>query len=140
MLAHHTRRTFRFLLQKWIFITEVAFFYFNILSFTFSANKSNVQTQLNLALAWNRCDMARREIFTSENRAAWQVNHFNICLMSQNFPFSLTGMLAQVSKIKVDFLSTCTASQKMQNCSAFLPRYFDTSLTTLLYKRSMEVQ
>ena len=39
-----------------------------------SANKSDVQTQLNLALAWNRSDMARKEIFNVENRAAWQVS------------------------------------------------------------------
>lgn len=37
------------------------------------ANKSDVQTQLNLALALNRSDLARKEIFTVENRAAWQV-------------------------------------------------------------------
>ena len=37
------------------------------------ANKANAQTQLNLALAWNRCDIARQEIFTIENRAQWQV-------------------------------------------------------------------
>ena len=42
------------------------------------ANKADAQTQLNLALAWNRCDIARQEIFTMENRSNWLVrNHGN---------------------------------------------------------------
>ncbi|XP_076450410.1 transient receptor potential cation channel subfamily M member-like 2 [Babylonia areolata] len=36
------------------------------------ANKSNANSQLALALAWNRCDIARQEIFTPENRHSWQ--------------------------------------------------------------------
>ncbi|CAD5116686.1 DgyrCDS5550 [Dimorphilus gyrociliatus] len=36
------------------------------------ANKSHPQSQLNLALAWNRCDVARAEIFTMENSKRWQ--------------------------------------------------------------------
>ncbi|KAK7112164.1 hypothetical protein V1264_011657 [Littorina saxatilis] len=36
------------------------------------ANKSDVNSQLALALAWNRCDIARHEIFTPENRHKWQ--------------------------------------------------------------------
>lgn len=36
------------------------------------ANKSHPQSQLNLALAWNRCDVARAEIFTMENSKSWQ--------------------------------------------------------------------
>ena len=48
---------------------------------SFSANKSDVQTQLNLALAWNRSDMARKEIFNVENRAAWQVTFSKIFVL-----------------------------------------------------------
>ncbi|XP_046584536.1 transient receptor potential cation channel subfamily M member 2-like [Haliotis rubra] len=36
------------------------------------ANKSNANSQLALALAWNRCDIARQEIFTPTNRKHWQ--------------------------------------------------------------------
>ncbi|KAL8607328.1 hypothetical protein ACOMHN_039478 [Nucella lapillus] len=36
------------------------------------ANKSDAKSQLALALAWNRCDIARQEIFTAENRHKWQ--------------------------------------------------------------------
>ena len=36
------------------------------------ARGSDVQTQLNLALAWNRCDVARTRILDPENRAGWQ--------------------------------------------------------------------
>ena len=36
------------------------------------AKSSDVQTQLNLALAWNRCDVARTRILDPENRAGWQ--------------------------------------------------------------------
>ncbi|XP_076459392.1 transient receptor potential cation channel subfamily M member-like 2 [Babylonia areolata] len=36
------------------------------------ANKSDANSQLALALAWNRCDIARQEIFTSKNRHVWQ--------------------------------------------------------------------
>ncbi len=35
--------------------------------------------QLNLALAWNRSDLARKEIFNIENRAAWQVKIVFLC-------------------------------------------------------------
>jgi len=38
------------------------------------ANKTNANTQLSLALAWNRCDIARHEIFTQENRQYWKVS------------------------------------------------------------------
>ncbi|KAI8729643.1 transient receptor potential cation channel subfamily M member 5 [Biomphalaria glabrata] len=37
------------------------------------ANKSNCSTQLALALAWNRCDIARQQIFTLENRSRWSI-------------------------------------------------------------------
>ncbi|XP_064629774.1 transient receptor potential cation channel subfamily M member-like 2 [Lineus longissimus] len=43
-----------------------------ILTALLKANRSNAATQLGLALAWNRCDMAREEIFTPENRPQWQ--------------------------------------------------------------------
>ena len=46
--------------------------------FLLSANKANVKSQLALALAWNRCDIARTEIFTRENQSLWKVCHFNI--------------------------------------------------------------
>ncbi|XP_013384358.1 transient receptor potential cation channel subfamily M member 2 isoform X1 [Lingula anatina] len=36
------------------------------------ANKSDARTQLNLALAWNRPDVARQQIFTQDNRENWQ--------------------------------------------------------------------
>lgn len=36
------------------------------------ANKTNANAQLSLALAWNRCDIARHEIFTTENRQHWK--------------------------------------------------------------------
>ncbi|XP_048256759.1 transient receptor potential cation channel subfamily M member 2-like isoform X1 [Haliotis rufescens] len=36
------------------------------------ANRSNANSQLALALAWNRCDIARQEIFTPSNRKYWQ--------------------------------------------------------------------
>lgn len=36
------------------------------------ANKTNANAQLSLALAWNRCDIARHEIFTQENRQHWK--------------------------------------------------------------------
>ncbi|CAL1535907.1 unnamed protein product [Lymnaea stagnalis] len=39
-----------------------------ILCALLKANKSDCKSQLNLALAWNRCDIARQQIFTSENR------------------------------------------------------------------------
>ncbi|ESO89164.1 hypothetical protein LOTGIDRAFT_229069 [Lottia gigantea] len=35
------------------------------------ANKSDAHSQLALALAWNRCDIARHEIFTTDNRQKW---------------------------------------------------------------------
>ena len=38
-----------------------------------AASKSDVKSQLALALAWNRCDIARQEIFTPENRHKWEV-------------------------------------------------------------------
>ncbi|XP_066291309.1 transient receptor potential cation channel subfamily M member-like 2 isoform X2 [Branchiostoma lanceolatum] len=36
------------------------------------AEKSHPESQLQLALAWNRSDIARQEIFTAENRKEWQ--------------------------------------------------------------------
>ncbi|XP_053387178.1 transient receptor potential cation channel subfamily M member 2-like isoform X2 [Mercenaria mercenaria] len=36
------------------------------------ANKTNANAQLSLALAWNRCDIARHEIFTQDNRQYWK--------------------------------------------------------------------
>ena len=36
------------------------------------ANKSDAQCQLSLSLAWNRCDVARQEIFKIENRSEWK--------------------------------------------------------------------
>ncbi|XP_078610415.1 transient receptor potential cation channel subfamily M member-like 2 isoform X3 [Branchiostoma floridae x Branchiostoma japonicum] len=36
------------------------------------AEKSHPESQLKLALAWNRSDIARQEIFTAENRKEWQ--------------------------------------------------------------------
>ncbi|XP_064608301.1 transient receptor potential cation channel subfamily M member 2-like [Liolophura sinensis] len=36
------------------------------------ANKTRPETQLALSLAWNRCDVAREQIFTYENRKHWQ--------------------------------------------------------------------
>ncbi|XP_060552910.1 transient receptor potential cation channel subfamily M member 2-like isoform X4 [Ruditapes philippinarum] len=36
------------------------------------ANKTNANAQLSLALAWNRCDIARHEIFTQSNRQYWK--------------------------------------------------------------------
>ena len=47
-----------------------------------AANKSDVRSQLALALAWNRCDIARQEIFTAENRHKWEV-----ILQGENFLF-----------------------------------------------------
>lgn len=43
-----------------------------ILCALLKANKSDCKSQLNLALAWNRCDIARQQIFTSENRQKWK--------------------------------------------------------------------
>ncbi|CAL1535900.1 unnamed protein product [Lymnaea stagnalis] len=37
------------------------------------ANKFNSNSQLALALAWNRCDIARQQIFTQENRSQWKI-------------------------------------------------------------------
>ncbi|KAK3766250.1 hypothetical protein RRG08_036888 [Elysia crispata] len=37
------------------------------------ANKFNCNSQLALALAWNRCDIARQQIFTAENRTQWKL-------------------------------------------------------------------
>ncbi|XP_005091977.2 transient receptor potential cation channel subfamily M member-like 2 [Aplysia californica] len=37
------------------------------------ANKSKCKSQLALALAWNRCDIARQQIFTRENRSRWEI-------------------------------------------------------------------
>ena len=45
-----------------------------------SAKKSDLDTQLNLALAWNRCDVAKEKILTVENRQEWQVGHKNFVL------------------------------------------------------------
>ncbi|KAH3872329.1 hypothetical protein DPMN_035544, partial [Dreissena polymorpha] len=36
------------------------------------ANMTNASAQLALALAWNRCDIARHEIFTQANRQHWK--------------------------------------------------------------------
>ncbi|XP_050394392.2 transient receptor potential cation channel subfamily M member 2 [Patella vulgata] len=36
------------------------------------ANKSDANSQLALALAWNRCDIAKQEIFTPFNRKRWE--------------------------------------------------------------------
>ncbi|KAL5018231.1 hypothetical protein ScPMuIL_003953 [Solemya velum] len=36
------------------------------------ANRSNADAQLALALAWNRSDIARQEIFTTTNREQWK--------------------------------------------------------------------
>lgn len=41
-------------------------------SFNFLANRSNADAQLALALAWNRSDIARQEIFTTTNREQWK--------------------------------------------------------------------
>ncbi|XP_074649507.1 transient receptor potential cation channel subfamily M member-like 2 isoform X2 [Tubulanus polymorphus] len=43
-----------------------------ILNALLRANKSNIQSQLNFALAWNRVDIARSEIFSAENRPHWK--------------------------------------------------------------------
>ncbi|GFO31362.1 transient receptor potential cation channel subfamily m member 2-like [Plakobranchus ocellatus] len=37
------------------------------------ANKFNCNSQLALALAWNRCDIARQQIFIPENRTQWKL-------------------------------------------------------------------
>lgn len=42
----------------------------------FSAKQSDAQSQVNLALVWNRSDVARQQIFIAENRAAWQAKTF----------------------------------------------------------------
>ena len=39
-----------------------------------TANSSSPEVQLNLALAWNRIDVAKSEIFTEERH--WTVGHF----------------------------------------------------------------
>ncbi|CAL1535901.1 unnamed protein product [Lymnaea stagnalis] len=44
-----------------------------ILCAILKANKSESESQLNLALAWNRYDIARQQIFTSENRQKWKL-------------------------------------------------------------------
>ncbi|XP_077980205.1 transient receptor potential cation channel subfamily M member-like 2 [Glandiceps talaboti] len=43
-----------------------------ILHALLKARSGSAQTQLNLALAWNRSDIARQEIFTAERRKEWQ--------------------------------------------------------------------
>ncbi|KAI8729644.1 transient receptor potential cation channel subfamily M member 2 [Biomphalaria glabrata] len=41
------------------------------------ANKSDCKSQLALALAWRRCDVAQQQIFTSENRSQWTPDVLN---------------------------------------------------------------
>ena len=56
-----------------------------------AANKSDVRSQLALALAWNRCDIARQEIFTAENRHKWEVilqGEKNFLLRRKTFLFN----------------------------------------------------
>uniref|UniRef100_A0A914UJE4 G-protein coupled receptors family 1 profile domain-containing protein n=1 Tax=Plectus sambesii TaxID=2011161 RepID=A0A914UJE4_9BILA len=43
-----------------------------VLSALLKAKKANPLSQINLALIWNRADIARHEIFTLENRKQWQ--------------------------------------------------------------------
>ncbi|XP_064618804.1 transient receptor potential cation channel subfamily M member-like 2 isoform X2 [Lineus longissimus] len=44
---------------------------FAILNALLKAYRSDVNTQASLALAWNRCDLAREEIFSTEKRLQW---------------------------------------------------------------------
>ncbi|GFO31372.1 transient receptor potential cation channel subfamily m member 2 [Plakobranchus ocellatus] len=44
-----------------------------ILSALLKANKLDCNSQLALALAWDRCDIARQHIFTPENRIQWKL-------------------------------------------------------------------
>lgn len=37
------------------------------------ANRSNTNAQLSLALAWDRSDIAKNEIFTTSNKTNYQV-------------------------------------------------------------------
>ena len=47
-------------------------FVFSISMFI-SANRSNTNAQLSLALAWNRSDIAKNEIFDKQRRTTFQV-------------------------------------------------------------------
>ena len=38
------------------------------------STKSAIESQLELALAWNRADVAKDEILTAERRAEWKVS------------------------------------------------------------------
>lgn len=50
-----------------------------------SATRSNTNTQLSLALAWDRPDIAKNEIFTASNKTNYQVIHMYQAIKAINF-------------------------------------------------------
>ena len=58
----------------------------------FPAQRSDIKCQLNLALAWNRCDVARKEIFKMESRTEWMKLDLS------------ESMLDAISQDRVDFV------------------------------------
>ncbi|XP_064621625.1 transient receptor potential cation channel subfamily M member-like 2 [Lineus longissimus] len=62
-----------------------------ILNALLKVNKHNASTQLSLALSWDRCDIARHEIFTPEKRELWKdipiSDYFFIALVENRADF-----------------------------------------------------
>lgn len=50
-----------------------------------SATRSNTNTQLSLALAWDRPDIAKNEIFTASNKTNYQVIHMYQAIKATTF-------------------------------------------------------
>lgn len=50
----------------------------------FAANRTNTNAQLSLALAWNRSDIAKNEIFTSSNKTNYQVRILSVVLQDKS--------------------------------------------------------
>nr|XP_006823629.1 PREDICTED: transient receptor potential cation channel subfamily M member 1-like [Saccoglossus kowalevskii] len=60
------------------------------------ARSGSVQTQLNLALAWNRADISRQEIFAPERRMEWQTLY-----NPQNSPEEASVMTVELVKVQI---------------------------------------
>lgn len=50
----------------------------------FAANRTNTNAQLSLALAWNRSDIAKNEIFTASNKTNYQVRILSVVLQDKS--------------------------------------------------------
>ena len=78
-------------------------------TFLFSANKTNANAQLSLAMAWNRCDIARHEIFTQDNRKYWKVGRLTLQCRALWITFSADNILNYFSQ-KTGFDFSCKFS------------------------------